>query len=206
MSKKIKIVLAENHHLFRDLLNPVLGKHGIETIGEAENGIELLELLKSVFPDIILLDISMPKMNGSDALVEIIKLYPNISVIILTRHNDKTLINHFLKIGAKAFVSKDSDSMILIQTINDVFTKSAKSSVNGSKENSTDANTIFSKRELELVPLICEGKSNKEIAEELHVDIKTVEAHKKKMFLKTNSKGVVNFVRFAIQRGLNYLR
>ena len=201
MPQPITILFAEDHKLLRQLLISELHKHEIHTIGEAEDGLQLLELLKTKKPDIILLDIEMPNMNGSNTFDKIIKLDPKSKVIFLTTHNECTLRDHFYSKGASAYLTKDTDLGIIVETIRlvhkDEFIPIYEAFGNKSQ---------FSKRESEIIPLICEGKSNKQIADKLNIGNKTVEAHKKSLFKKTKTQGAVGFVSYILKKGLNYLR
>jgi len=203
MLKPITILFAEDHKLLRQLLISELRKHEIHTIGEAEDGIQLLELLKVKKPDIILLDIEMPNMNGSNTFDRIMKEDPKSKVIFLTTHNEFALRDYFYSKGAKAYLTKETDIEVIVETIRLVHRNEFIQVADNYANNS---NPRFSKRESELIPLICEGKSNKEIADKLNIGNKTVEAHKKSLFKKTKTQGVVSFVNYILKKGLNYLR
>jgi len=204
---QIQILFAEDHKLFREMLIATLKEKNIITIGEAEDGIELLNLLKTKKPDLILLDIEMPNMNGSKTFTEIRELYPDLKIIFLTTHTEETLIDSFYKKGAKAYLTKNIDTETLIETIQLVhenkFIRYAKT---GKQKIESDQKIKFSKRESEIIPLIIEGKSNKQIADKLSIGNKTVEAHKKNLFKKTKTSSVVGFAIFVLRKGLNFLK
>ena|SRR6218665_1947274 len=208
MHTPISILFAEDHRLFRQLLIPVLQQHNIYTLGEAENGVQLLALLREKQPDLVLLDIEMPDMNGSETFEAIRKLYPVLKIIFLSTHNDEVLKDYFYSKGACAYLTKNTDTEILAETIRLVhenkYMPAYEKSSTRKKLNSTGFG--FSRRESEIIPLILEGKSNKEIADKLHIGNKAVEAHKKNLFKKTKTQSVVGFVSFIFKKGLNYLK
>ena len=203
----IQILFAEDHKLFRQVLIETLKENNIITIGEAANGFELLELLKTKKADLVLLDIEMPGMNGSETFTRIRELYPDLKIIFLTTHTEDILIDYFYKKGAKAYLTKNIDTETLIETIRLVHGNKYVRKYTTKNEYSESDNKIkFSRRESEMISLIVEGKSNKEIADELSIGNKTVEAHKKNLFKKTNTQSAVGFVSYILKKGLNYLR
>lgn len=202
MADPISILFAEDHKVLRQALIPVLEHYSIHTIGEAENGVELLSLLKNTKPDVVLLDLQMKTMNGSEAFEKIRKLYPKLKIIIFSNHNDPMLINHFHAKGASAYLSKHDDVEHIVETIRMVHT-----GIVIFKDISPAPDELkFSIRETEVIPLIVEGRSNKEIAKELNINHKTVEAHKKRLYEKTKTQSAVGFVGYLFKRGLNFLR
>lgn len=203
MLLSITILFAEDHKLLRQLLVSELDERGIHTIGEAGDGIELLELLKTKKPDVILLDLQMPNMDGCITFDIIKELYPKSKIIFLTTHNQKTLRDHFYSKGASAYLTKETDIEVIVETIQLVHKNEFIPVYDDYKNNSKPH---FSKRESELIPLICEGKSNKEIADKLNIGNKTVEAHKKSLFKKTKTQGAVGFVSHILKKGLDFLR
>jgi DNA-binding NarL/FixJ family response regulator len=207
MPSQISILFAEDHKLFRELLISDLELSNIITIGEAEDGIQLLDLLKTKTPDLILLDIEMPNMDGSATFNIIRKLYPELKIIFLTTHKDAFLIDYFYAKGASAYLTKNTDTEIVKQTIRQVHENTYVPIYKERERKTEEGQKLkFSKRESEIIPLICEGKSNKEIADALHIGNKTVEAHKKNLFRKTKTISVVECVVFLIRKGLNNLR
>jgi DNA-binding NarL/FixJ family response regulator len=203
---EIKIVLAEDHKLFRQTLVSALKQLDIHTIGEACNGIDLLNLLKITKPDVVLMDIEMPEMDGCNALEKIKLFFPTQKVIILTQHSHDFLGNFLISKGADAFLTKNTEIEILVNTIKSVHENKYKAKNVSIFKSSEKEEIKFSKREAELIPQICEGKSNKEIADKLNIGNKTVEAHKKNLFRKTNTLGTVNFVAYLFKKGLNFLK
>lgn len=202
MADTISILFAEDHKVFRQALIPVLEHYSIRTIGEAENGMELLSFLETTKPDVVLLDLEMKGMNGSEAFEKIRKLYPKLKLIIFSHHNDPMLVDHFHTKGASAYLSKHDDVEHIVDTI-----RMVHAGIVIFKDLRTVPNELtFSARETEVIPLIIDGKTNKEIAEVLNIGPKTVEAHKKRLFKKTKTQSSVGFVGYLFKRGLNFLR
>ena len=200
----INVLIAEDHKLFRQLLIPTLKEHGVHTIGEAEHGLQLLSLLESLKPDLILLDIAMPHMNGTSAFLKIKETYPQIKIIVISNHTETAITNFFYSKGVDAFLSKNTDLETIIETIKNVHENRYVRVI--VKETSQTEAIRFSQRETELIPLILDGKSNKEIADVLNIGNKTVEAHKKSLFKKTKTQSAIGFVIFALKSGFNYLK
>lgn len=200
----INILLVDDHKLFRQVLVPALETYKIKTIAEAENGEVALELLKCIDPDVVVLDIEMPIMNGAVFLQKAKKIYPELKIIVLTGQAHETL-NHCLKQnGASAILSKYADLNILTETIRSVHKNSYVHNSSTLKIHCTNKLKI-SRREAEIAPLICQGLSTKQIAQKLCITDKTVEAHKRNLFAKTNSVNVTQLTVFLIAEGLNFL-
>jgi two-component system response regulator DegU len=202
MKEKIKIIIVDDQSIFREsIILSCSDADDISFIAEAGNGKKLLTMLPNLKPDIIMLDVEMPVMDGTKTLENIMRDYNWIKVIMFSQYDGKTLADYFYNMGASAFMDKIINIEDMINTIRAVFfNKYNRKNVLKIEE------VIFTKRELEMIPLICGGKQNKEIADELFINIKTVETHRHNLFLKTNCKNVVEFVNFCRDRGLHYLR
>jgi DNA-binding NarL/FixJ family response regulator len=210
---EIKIIITENQKLFRDVLHVALASHGIVTIAEAENGEELLALLLVHQPDVVLLDIEMPIMSGDRALKTISKAFPEIKIIILSQYDEQEIIINYLLNGASAYVNKSADIEVLVEAIQSVKTTGfyykniavpIKELID-KQDNAYSKGANFSRRESEIIPLICEGKTNKAIADELHIVVKTVEAHRKNIYKKTKTSSVTEFIKHSIKKGFSFL-
>lgn len=207
MTSHIKILFAEDHSLFRQLLIPALEEHNIFTIGEAENGLQVMDLLKKKKPDIVLLDIEMPKMNGREVFDKMKVLYPNTKIIILTTYDQDVLRDHYYSKGLSAYITKNTDIDLVAETIRMVHENTYIPTHSLQKKNSAQPGELkFSKRESEMIPLILDGHSNKEIAVKLNIGNKAVEAHKKNLFKKTKTQSAVGFVSYIFKKGLNFLK
>lgn len=212
----IRVMIADDHRLFRTGLVAVLKEmKGIKVINEAENGKELLAKLIHERPDVILMDIKMPEMDGIEATEIVIAKYPDIKVIMLTMHDDEQFITHMVDLGAHGYLLKNSDVRELELAINKVMKqgyyfndkvaevlltnligKKSKLMIKEKHELS------FSKREHEVLQLICEGFTNSEIAEKLFLSTRTVEGYRYKLCDKVGVKNTAGLVRFAIKNGL----
>jgi DNA-binding NarL/FixJ family response regulator len=197
----LSILVAEEQKLSRQLLISVLNNYGMQITGEAENGSQLMELLGATNPDILLLDIALPYLQGH-VFRELSICYPCLKIIVMGHHPEELLSDYFYLNGAKAFITKDDSLDRTIHTICAVH----ENTYTPEKTSFSKEYVRFSKREADLIPLMIEGKSNKEIADCLKIGNKAVEAHKKNIFKKTNTQSSLAFVIFALKQGFNYLK
>ena len=211
--KSIKVAIADDHALFRAGVRTALSeKRDILLIAEADNGVELLQLLKNNEPDVILLDIQMPVMDGVTALPEIRKLYPLVKIIILSMHNEHSMISKLMEIGANSYLTKNTDSDTIYEAIrtcfeqdfyfNDLTNKAMLTNLRSRRTEATSEDSLLSEKERRTLKLLCEEKSTREIAELLGISPRTVEAIRDKLKLKTNSKTMAGLVTFAIKHGI----
>ena len=174
-------------------------KKDIELIAEADNGMQLLNLLKHMEPDVILLDIQMPIMDGIATLPEIRKLYPNVKVIILSMHNDHSMISKLMEIGANSYLTKNSDSENIYNAIKTCYEQefffnelTNKALLTGLRTRRTDVNlpenVQLSEKETTILKLMCEEKTTKEIADLVDISPRTVEAIRDKLKTKTGAQ------------------
>lgn len=212
--KNSNIVLTDDHALFRNGLKMLLGGYeGFTVVGEASNGNELLRILATTPVDIILLDISMPEMDGIEAATIIVKDYPTVQIITLSMFGEEDYYFKMVSLGVKGFLLKNSsiDEVVLaIRTIADggsYFSGELLSSLVDSLQyahNQTeeeDDNTL-SQREKEILFQICKGLSNQEIGEKLFISKRTVDKHRANILAKTSCKNTANLVVYAIKNGL----
>jgi DNA-binding NarL/FixJ family response regulator len=214
MASMIKVILADDHHIVREGLRGLLEKQkDFEIIAEARNGREAVRLCQQLQPDIVVMDITMPDLNGIDATRHILDEVPNVKVIALSMHSDKQFVDGMLRAGVKGYLLKDcaSEELILcIQTVRSgrVYLSPAithivvREFVNPTLEDVLDAGAPLSPRERQVLQMIAEGRSTKEIADLLFISVKTVESHRKKIMEKTNLHTVADLTKFAIRRGL----
>lgn len=201
MDKIVTIVFAEDQKMFREIMVSEFKKENIITIGEASNGIELLEILEkdNIRPDIVILDIFMHGMNGKEALRAIKKKFPEQKVIILSGYSDGAVVNDFIANGASSYITKDSSFQTMVQTI-----RNTKFYMNYS--NITEKlQSMFTDGELDIIPYILSGKTNKDIALTLSKSIKTIEKYRDRMYTKTGSKNVADFSKFCTNIGLEFV-
>ena len=215
MNEPIKVAIADDHVLFRAGVKTALSIHkDIKMIAEADNGMQLLTVLKHVQPDVILLDIQMPILDGIATLPEIKKLYPHIRVIMLTMHNDHSMISKLMELGANSYLTKNSDSEIIYQAVKTVHEQeyyfnqlTNKALIDGLRvkrqaEASLPVDAKLSDKEITILRMICEEKSTKEIADLVDLSPRTVEAIRDKLKVKTGAKSLAGLVMYAVKSGI----
>jgi DNA-binding NarL/FixJ family response regulator len=212
---RIKIVLVDDHKMFRDGIKSILDdQDNIQVIGEVGNGEELFELLKDRTPDIVVTDISMPGTSGIDITRTLVEKFPGIRILILSMHKNEEFITNALTAGADGYLPKDTSISELLEAIDiisrgqtyfnrDISDTILKSLINRSKTKKENAEHVsLTPRELEIINLVVDGLSNKEIAEELFISIRTVDSHKNNIMHKLNLKSTVDLVKYAIRNNL----
>jgi len=216
--EKINIVIADDEQLFRSGIRFILEREPNFNISfEAENGKNLLDFLRTTkeFPDIILMDLNMPEMNGVEATKIIHKTHPNIKVVVLTSYNSKSFITNMIDVGASSYLVKNTSPKMVVHTINEVHKKgfyydekvlsiineNIISSSGKHIKNDLEQN-LLSKREIDVLELICAQKTTVEIADKLFISPRTVEGHRNNLLLKTKSKNVAGLVIYGIQKKL----
>ena len=209
-----RIILADDHVMFRQGIKNILeGAEGLEVIGEADDGLKLLELLQKVTPDMVILDISMPNLRGLEATREIKIISPEVKVLILTMHKDKEYVYYAISAGAEGYLLKEDADTELFAAIEKIRQEGRylssllsgeltheliQTSRNGKLTPQYDPLTL---REREVLKLIAEGISNKEIAGLLYISIRTVEHHRANIMEKLNIKQTANLIKYAIRKG-----
>jgi DNA-binding NarL/FixJ family response regulator len=214
MKPKKTIAVVDDHSVFREGLVSLLKEYeDFEVVLQASNGKELLDSLKKVKPQIILLDIEMPIMDGIETTIQLKKKYPNIKIIILTMHNEQGLVFELMGKGANGFVPKDKSVEFVVDAIYAVLEKGfyyndavAKAVIDGVRNNQTIKKsfqqTSLSGREIEIIKLICKQHTSREIGEILNLSNRTVEAHKYNILSKTKSTNTAGVVLYAIEHHL----
>ncbi len=215
MDKVIKLAIVDDD----DISKRIIGIHlknakNIKIILEASNGKELQDALalKKQKPDVILMDLEMPVMDGIETTEYLDKQYPDIKILILTVHDDEKISNHLIEKGANGFLTKHADMNILVKAITTVYESGyyfegwdLKKIVNLKKirnKVNSKSKVIFSKRELEIIKLLLQGYTNKEISTKLNISTRTVEVHRDNVLKKTNSRNIAHFAVYAVQHGL----
>jgi DNA-binding NarL/FixJ family response regulator len=213
MSKKIKIVVADDEDLFRNGISYLLMANDFDVIYEASNGKDLIEFLQNaaLYPDVILMDIKMPLLNGVEATKQIATQYPDIKIIALSSYITSTFISNMLQVGAASYIPKNASPEEMITTINNVvetgyyYNNFMRQHISQDKlKTIVNTKTIFddnllTKREYEILLLICKQKSATEIADLLELSPRTVEGHRNNLLMKTESKNVAGLVVYAIR-------
>ena len=210
----IKVAIADDHTLFRTGVKTSLSaRKDIQMVAEAENGMQLLNLLKHIKPDVVLLDIQMPIMDGLTTLPEIKKLYPDVKVIMLSMHNDHSMITRMMEIGANSYLTKESDSETIYQAIrtcfeqefffNELTNKALLNGLRTKRPAETSAPEVhLTEKEITILRLMCEEKSTKEIADMVDLSPRTVEAIRDKLKTKTGVKSMAGLVMYAVKAGI----
>ena len=211
---KISLIIVDDHKIFRDGLKLLLSRFpNVELIGEASDGAEFLDLLKEKKPDIVFMDINMPKINGLEATKLALQRYPDLKIIILTTFLEEEYIEQMITAGVEGYMLKNSELDEFDKAINRVFyggnyfseeivgmILSNIKRLRTQKKISNKHN--FTPRETEILRLICKGLSNEQIAESTFVSVKTIEKHKSILFQKTNTQNTVNLVIYAFKNEL----
>jgi len=209
-----KVLLADDHKIVRDGFRTLLAKNAeIRVVGEAENGRTTVQLTKKLKPDIVIMDVAMPDLNGIEATRQIISECPDVKVIAVSMHSDRRFVSEMLKAGASAYLSKDyafdeletairtviSNKIYLSPDISGVLVDNY---VRQTPNPDSSAFSLLSQREREVVQLLAEGKTAKEIADELNVSVKTVETHRTNIMGKLNIHRLAELTKYAIREGL----
>lgn len=204
---KIKLILADDHPLIREGFKSLLGKNDtFEIVGEAETGKELIDLVSVTSPDIILVDITMPQLNGLDAIEQLRKEYPLLKCMVLTMHEEREYILKALKNGAHGYVLKNIERAELERAIHAVYNgqkyfssvvMSILAESVGKKENAVYPD--ITPREKEVLELVAGGRSTKQIADKLNISIRTVESHRINMLKKFDVSNTAELIKRAIE-------
>lgn len=213
--KRIKVFLADDHTILREGLRSILeAEDGFEVVGEAEDGLEALERVEQTCPDVVLMDISMPRLNGLEATRQLKKLCPGTKVLVLTVHANEEYVYQVLQAGASGYLVKHAavtellsairavnrgDSFLspsISKTVIDEYIRSAETTVSG------DSYDTLTFREREILQLVAEGHSSREISEMLAIGVKTVEAHRASLRDKLSLGNVAELTVYAIRRGV----
>ncbi len=209
MDSKIRVIIADDHEIFRKGLRLILTRlKYVDLVGEAGNGKEVIEIIKKKNADIILMDIEMPEMNGIEATRKILSIKPHVKIVALTMFNDEQYIEDMLDAGAKGFLLKNITKQVLdraLRTIaegNNYYSDELFSfftrKVAGEKS-TKDIELTLTKREKEILQLICEGLNNEEIASKLSISERTVIGHKSNLLAKTNCKSTPSLISYSIK-------
>jgi DNA-binding NarL/FixJ family response regulator len=213
----IKILLADDHKMIRTSLGRLLAEEmNLEIIGEADNGRETVKLAKDLTPDIIIMDIGMPELNGIEATKQIVQISKKIKVIALSMHSDKMFVTGMFKAGASGYLLKDSAFDELIDAIKTVVDNKIYLSkeitgivvselIEALSKDSIGEPTSLSDREKEVLQLLVEGKSTKEIANVLNLSIKTIESHRKNIMTKLEIYTIPELTKYAVRMGITSL-
>jgi len=216
MTKPITVVLAEDHMVVREGLRLLLEAEGdIEVVGEAKTGREAVQMAKKLRPDVVLMDIAMPLLNGIQATRQILREHPKAKVLILSAYADPVYVDQVIGIGIIGYLIKQTSAKVLAQAVRKVcsgekfFSPSVSKYLQNSEEmlplqkrRSQNQIICLSSREAELLQLIAEGHGNKQIASELGISVKTVEKHRQHLMEKLDIHEIAGLTRYALAKGL----
>jgi DNA-binding NarL/FixJ family response regulator len=206
-----RILLADDHQMVREGIRSLLEKESdIEIVGEAEEGRQAVQLVKKLQPDLVIMDITMPNLNGVEATRQIVAEFPQIRVIALSMHFSRIFVLNMLKAGALGYILKGDSSEELIEGVRTVsgggayFSPKAAKTVTEVLANPLPNSPldVLTTREREVFQLICEGKNTKQMALELHVSTKTIEADRRKIMEQLDANSIPELVIIAIENGV----
>ncbi len=207
-----RVVLADDHALLRGGVRRILEEiQGVEVIGEAGDGLALLELLKIITPDLVVLDISMPNLRGLEAIREIKKLLPNTHILMLTMHKEEDYLSQALTAGASGYLLKQETDPELVNAVQTIRSGKTYLSPNISdlvpdllrrrQEPGGLPKEVLTHREREIIKLLADGKTSKEIAELLYISLRTVQNHRANIMRKLNFKRTADLIKYALHKG-----
>jgi len=213
----IKVLIADDHQIVRQGLRTLLEKEpDLEVVAEAENGRSTVRLVREKHPEVVIMDVAMPDLNGIEATRQIISEMPKVKVIALSMYADRRFVANMLKAGASGYLLKDCASEELVRAIRVVLAHKTflspgvadivvKDYVQTPMGPEASVFNVLSNREREVLQLMAEGKSTNQIAELLHVSVKTVETHRQQMMQKLKIHSVAELTKYAIREGLTTL-
>lgn len=213
----IRILLADDHKIIREGLRAIFEKlTEVEVVAEAEDGLETVRLTKKLLPDIVIMDIGMPNMNGIDATRQIVAETKGVRVLALSTHTDTKFVMQMLGAGASGYLPKDCTCEELIAAIHAVITNQLYLSpritdvvireyLHNLPKREPSVFTILTAREREVLQLLAEGKTTREIASKLNVSVKTVDTHRQQLMAKLNIHSIAELTKYAIREGITSL-
>ena len=208
--KRIRILLADDHAVVRQGFRMILAAQpDMEIVGEAGNGREALALAEELKPDVVVMDVAMPELNGIEATRRLAESVPHTRVVALSMHKDSVYVREILRAGARGYLLKDSVADDLVSAVRAVsagegyLSPQVSNAVLGDyRRHVTDPIDLLTSREREVLQMLAEGKTNKEIAGVLNLSVYTVEAHRGRILEKLNLHSITDLVRFAVRSGL----
>lgn len=208
----MKILLADDHKMMRDGLRAILEKEGLHVVGEAQNGLETIALAHSLRPQIVIMDISMPELNGIDATRRLVAELPGIKIIALSMNADRRYVLAMFKVGARGYLVKNSASDELLAAVRAMANEQTYVSpaiaaivvdnLVGAAPPAAKPERELSPREREVLQLLAEGKTSKDIAGLLNLAVPTVETHRRQIMDKLNLHTIAELTKYAIREGL----
>ena len=216
----IRIIIADDHKIMREGLSALISNEmGMEVIGEAEDGQSAVRMARKLTPDVIVMDIGMPELNGIECTRQVLSENPDIRVLVLSMHSDRRFVTEMLRAGASGYLVKDSAFDELIRAVRTVANgrsylsaEIADSVINNfvrrppdAVDDESSAFSVLTTREREVLQLLAEGKTTKEIAAALFVSVKTIETHRRNIMKKLDLHSVAELTKYAVREGLTML-
>jgi DNA-binding NarL/FixJ family response regulator len=215
MSDQLTLLIVDDHKIFRDGLKMLLSQFPfIGEVNEASNGQEFLDMVGTLHPDLVMMDINMPVMGGIEATRAALERYPDLKIIVLTTFHDEDFIEQMMIAGVEGYMLKRSTpeefetAMHRVSAggnyFSDEIVRTVSSKLNKIREESLARTTrpVFTEREMEVLALLCKGLNNDQISEVIHISPKTIEKHKSNMFQKTDTNNTINLILYAFRNGL----
>ncbi len=208
--KRIRILLADDHAVVRQGFKMILSAHAdMDIVGEAGNGREAIQLAEELRPDVVVMDVAMPELNGIEATRRLASSLPHTRVLALSMHKDSVYVREILRAGARGYLLKDAPAGDLVSAVRAVATGQSYLSpavsnavLDDYRKHVTNPIDLLSSREREVLQMLAEGKTNKEIAAVLNLSVYTVDAHRGRIMEKLNVHSINELVRFAVRNGL----
>jgi len=213
--RKIRILLADDHQLMRSGVRLMLEREAdLSVVGEASDGREAVSMAKTLKPEVVVMDIGMPNLNGIEAAHQMTQENPQLAIVMVSMHSDESYVLRALKAGARGYLLKDSAEADLIKAVHAVGSGKSFFSPVVSKmllddyvrklkrSDTEDAYDLLTPREREILQLIAEGKSNKDIANLLDLSVYTVESHRSNLMEKLNLRGLPELILYAVRKGI----
>jgi DNA-binding NarL/FixJ family response regulator len=208
--KRIRILLADDHAVVRHGFKMILSAQSdMEIVGEAGNGREAVDLAAELRPDVVVMDVAMPELNGIEATRRLTAANPHSRVLALSMHKDSVYVREILRAGARGYLLKDSGPADLVAAVRAIASGEGYLSpavsdavLDDYRKHVTDPIDLLSSREREVLQMLAEGKTNKEIAVVLNLSVYTVDAHRGRIMEKLNLHSINELVRFAVRNGL----
>ncbi len=213
-----RIIITDDHQLILDGLRSIItGESDLHLLAEANNGQQALALCESLQPDMVMMDIDMPVMNGLEATIQIKKKFPSIRIMVLTMHDEAALIKRIMEVGADGYMLKNADQQELVSAIRKIaagekhFSEKVLQALKDGKTDSSQFSlrptdsvllSTLTEREVEILRLLAEGLSNKEIGDKIFISHRTVDTHRTNLMKKLDVHNVAGLIRFAIRNGL----
>ncbi|PYP20060.1 MAG: DNA-binding response regulator [Gemmatimonadetes bacterium] len=203
----VRLVLADDHLVLRQALKALLERRGLEVVADEADGLAAVDAVKRHTPDVAVLDVAMPVMGGVEAAREIVRLKPECAVILLSGIEDSRFVKEALKVGVRGFVQKSQGADDLVRAIEEVragrlyVSPGASQAIVEAASTPSGSSSQLTPREKQVLALVGEGKSTKQIAEALHISVKTAEFHRGRLMKKLNVHDTANLVRYAIREG-----